>query len=78
MLKKYFIILILSLNILCNVYQEPKACPEILEECECWDDTIYVVNYWYFNESGKKKPPCSMSLEYDACIKSRLKALNIE
>lgn len=51
--------------------------PITLEEATNHSDSIYVLDY-YFYENGKIKPPCSISPDYEGCILSRAKQLKIE
>jgi hypothetical protein len=48
-----------------------QSFPETLEDCNTLEDTIYVLDYWSYDENGYLRPPCSLSPDYSGCIKKR-------
>jgi hypothetical protein len=41
-----------------------------LKDCNTYEDTVYVLNYFSY-ENGKLKPPCDCSPDPQGCIESR-------
>jgi hypothetical protein len=54
--------------------------PSILSEAETVEDTLYVVDWQYYDEDGDLVPACSMAPAeyYCGCMKKRLVKLDID
>lgn len=45
--------------------------PRNLGDCKTYSDTIHVIDKYFYNKNGNKKPPCSSSPDYCGCMKAR-------
>jgi hypothetical protein len=54
----------------CTSPQAPDPLPTKLEDCDCYEDSVYVIDFWSYQD-GRLKPPCSMSPDYRGCMLSR-------
>jgi hypothetical protein len=69
-MKLIFLSLFMFLN--CNTNNINNiVIPTTLDQCKNYDDTLYVLNYYSYNEFNHLKPPCDCSPDPDGCLLSR-------
>ncbi len=63
-------LLVLIAFLSCTENPVIKPLPTTLEDCDCYEDSVYVIDFWSYQD-GHLKPPCSMSPDYRGCMAAR-------